>query len=752
VSHALCALLALVSGASAAVIERVELDALGREAVHIALSAAVTPVVRHLPARGDTPERVVVDLPQSTLASKRSQVLAGRGAVARVRVGQFAVHTARVVIELARSARHAIRTEGTTVVVELVSTAGTSDAVPAPPREARVPQPSPAASGSAPDDQATALSPFIALEGGARLLWPNLDDPAFAEPFARPLRDLLARWRAEGGVPPAVPPVPGSPAAALLAADLQLLRAVDGADEPLAVLAAYESAGRMLDRHPEAPRAALMQGVVAEWLGMGPEASAAYARMLERFPEHALTPWARLGLAAALRLRRRPREAHAALDAVLATARGALRCAALRERGRIARAETDWTRAAGIFRDLARQCPDLMAEPGMLHELAETLAASGARAEARQLLVTPRLPRSREEESRLDLLLGDLAYEAGDNEGARAAWDRVLGRKVPPRLRLQADRRLAKLEADPRRQVERLLTLATEPLPADTRAELLVDAAEIRAASGATDEALALLEQAARLGPAGAARADARRAALLGETIRRLYAAQDWSGLVTLYAARTTAIRSLVGHAERRAIAEALTRLGLQSAAMELIAPLGMATAPPEARLTAAEQALAAGDVTLARTALAGLERTAIDTTLAGRAVCARARLALAEGDPVVSANALGVCPESGALAGELARSWYARGEAAAQAGALDEAAQAWERALAIAPEGAPRRAAALGLARLALARGDAVAAARALDEAAREASPLIRRAVAALVTASSLAVTTPASEGTHAQ
>lgn len=737
---ALGALLVLTGGAAAAVLEDVTLVPGSPGTIRIALPSPVEPVVRRLPAAGQTPERLVIDLPDVRLASGQTRVLPGHDAIARVRVGQFAARTARVVVELAAPVAHRIRREPNAVLVEL----GTGSGEPVGMPSARAARPADAAPSPPPSSgeghRADVAGPTVlALPGGARLVWPAFESGAYDEPFAEPLRDALLRWRSQGTLPPAPPAQAGSPVAALLAADIQLLRAAGGTDEPLAALAAYESAARLLDGHAEAARASFMQGLVAEWLGMGPEAHAAYARVLERFPDHALAPWARLGVATALRLRRRPKEAGSALEGVLAAARGTLRCAALRERGRIERAAGETAQSVATFREVARDCPELLAEAGMLRELAEGLIAAGAPQEARRLLETPRLGRDADEESALDLLLGDLAFRSGDLETARSVWDRILGRKVSPRTRVEAERRLAGLERDPRRRSERLLELAAEPLPAEVRASLLVEVADARAAAGAPEEAMTLLGRAAELGPAGAALADARRAALLGETVARLRAAEAWSALVTLYAAQTTAIRSLAGAAERRAIAEALTRVGLTSVAADLLAPLGVAGADPESRLAAAEGAVAAGDTATARLVLAGLERRPLAAALAPRALCLRGRLALAEGDLATAAAAREACTEP-EFAAALAQAWVARGEAAAARGALGEAADCWQRALAAGPDPATRRAAALGLARAAQARGDAAALASALDEAAREATPLVRRAAAALLTASAVA------------
>lgn len=732
----------LAAGVPAAVLEEVRIVPGSPGTIRIALDTTVDPVVRRLPATGGLPERLLVDLPNVRLASGQTQVLGGNEAIARVRVGQFSPHTARVVVELATPTAHRVRREGTAVLVDLETatpTPGTTGEPPTAAAKPAEPAPSPPPASTVSGHGDGAAPSFVSLPGGARLVWPAFESGAYDEPFAEPLRDALLRWRSVGTLPPAPPAQPGSPAAALLAADIRLLRAAAGAEEPLAALAAYESAARLLAAHGEAARASFMQGLVAEWLGMGPEAHAAHGRVIERFPDHALAPWARLGVASALRLRHRPKEARQALEGMLGSARGALRCAALRERGRVERAAGETAQAALTFREVARDCPELLADGGTLYELAESLVATGAREEARRLLEMPRVGRNAEEESALDLLLGDLAQRSGDVETARTAWDRILGRKISLRMRVEAERRLAGLERDPRRRIERLLELASEPLPPEVRASLLVEAADARAAAGAAEEALALLGRAADLGPAAAALADARRAALLGETVARLRAAEAWSALVTLYAAQTTAIRSLAGAAERRAIAEALLRVGLPTLAADLLAPLGLANADAESRLTAAEGAIAAGDTATARLVLAALERRPMAAALAPRVFCLRGRLALAEGDLAAAAAAHGPCGDPG-FSSALAHGWLARGEAAAAAGAFGEAAEWWRRALAVGPDAATRRAAALGLARVAQVQGDAAALASALDEAARDGTPLVRRAAAALLTASAVA------------
>lgn len=755
-------------------VERVELVTAPALAVRIVSSGPVTPAVRRFATDGRTPERVVVDLPRTVLGPAVARATPGQGAVAQVRAGQFTPDTARVVVELRAPAAHEVDVQGAAVTVRVA--AGEPAAAPAAPKAPAAaavpaktkvqrppaggaaatvrPAPHPAAAAEwGPDEQprttdaaplpaATpppapidpAVSPFLAIGGGARLLWPAVPDARDASDDAAPLREALARWRADGTLPPDAPAPPRSVAAALLAADVRLVRAVAGQGDALEVLAAYEGAARVAGDDPDAARAALMQGAVAEWIGLGPEASSAYGRFLERFPGHPLAPWARLGQAAALRLRRRHREARAALDALAPGAGSALACAASLERLRLQRALSDTGGTLATARDLAARCPDVVGAPGGLREVADALAAAGAPDEARHLLLAERAPRAPEEEAALDLLAGQLAWEAGDAETARLAWERVLGRRVPRATRLDAERRITALDPDPRRGADRLVELAGEPQPLDGRVGLLVEAAEAKARAGALDEALVLLDRAAALGPDAAATADARRAAVLGRVVAAMRAAQDWSGLVTLYAAHTTTLRQLADPACRQALADALAHAGLTAQAAELLAPLAL-TRDPIARVAYAERAMEAGDTAGAREALVRLDATALPPDVAARVAHLRARLALAAGDPAAAAAALAAHPDA-ALSAEVARAWVVAGDAAAASGAFDDATRDYQQALAVPGGGGARRAAAMGLARVALARGDVSAGATALDEAARDAGPLVRRAAAALLTA----------------
>src|SRR5439155_1313642 len=94
------------------------------------------------------------------------------------------------------------------------------------------------------------------------------------------------------------------------------------------VVAALTGTARGEDPLPGDARGRFMLGQANLLLGFGPEAGAAFADLVRHDPQSPLAGDARLGQAAALRLRRRPTEARRLLDAVLAEASGALLCRA----------------------------------------------------------------------------------------------------------------------------------------------------------------------------------------------------------------------------------------------------------------------------------------------------------------------------------------------------------------------------------------------------------------------------------------
>src|SRR5206468_1041074 len=370
------------------------------------------------------------------------------------------------------------------------------------------------------------------------------------------------------------------PAALYLAADFAYLAAAAGAGDYLAAVTGYERALREAPDFPDAARGRFMLGQANLLLGFGPEAGAAFADLVRHDPQSPLAGDARLGQAAALRLRRRPTEARRLLDAVLAEASGALLCRARGEEVAEARAAGSPAEAARAYRRLVAVCPAALQDPVTRGDYAEALAAAGDRDAAQAVLAAAPPPG----DPRLDLLAGRLAADAGDVEAARTAYERVLGKRASDAVVTEAKMRLALLDAagDPARATAALLGLAGEAQTPALRAALLGTAADTAARAGRFEEALGLLERARER---SASRPEVE-VALAEETL----AAGD------VAAARTVARRLLAG----RLPAELL----------------------PRARAVAARAALATGDVAAAAELASGTMDAGLEADV-GRALVA---------------------------------------------------------------------------------------------------------------------------------
>src|SRR5439155_654935 len=188
---------------------------------------------------------------------------------------------------------------------------------------------------------------------------------------------------------------------------------------------------------------------------------------------------------------------------------------------------------------------------------------------------------------RLDVVAGRLAADAGDVEGARTAYERVLGKRASDAVVTEAKMRLALLAAagDPGRATASLLDLAGDSRSPAVRAALLGSAADTAARAGRFEEALALLERAATLGPDGVAQARGRRPEILG----RWVVAGDLKTASELASGAMDArLWGDVGHA--------LLAGGNAAAACDLVAPAVVyAEAPAGALLVAGDAAAAKG-------------------------------------------------------------------------------------------------------------------------------------------------------------
>jgi N-acetylmuramoyl-L-alanine amidase len=105
--------------AAAPTLERIEVLGGQAPAVRLHLSARAAVQARSLPASGDVPDRVYVDLAGTTLAPAVARVLSGSGGLLRVRAGQFDRSTARVVLDVARAVPFHVRQSDTLITIEL---------------------------------------------------------------------------------------------------------------------------------------------------------------------------------------------------------------------------------------------------------------------------------------------------------------------------------------------------------------------------------------------------------------------------------------------------------------------------------------------------------------------------------------------------------------------------------------------------------------------------------------------------------
>ncbi len=566
-----------------------------------------------------------------------------------------------------------------------------------------------------------AVSPEVARVNGAPFVWPVLDADAYAD--AGPFREAVAAWRRQGRRPARSLPPAHSPGALYLAADFAYLDAAAGAGDWLAAATAIERALREAPEFPDAARSRFLLGEANLQLGFGPEAGAAFADLLRLNPDSPFAGDARVGQAAALRLRHRDADARRALAPVMAHAHGPLLCRARREDVVEARAAATPADAIAAYRGLVAACPDTLDDPVARAEYAEVLAAAGDVTSARALLAAAPPPG----DARLDVVAGRLAADAGDVEGARTAYERVLGKRASDAVVTEAKMRLALLAAagDPGRATASLLDLAGDSRSPAVRAALLGSAADTAALAGRFEEALALLERAATLGPDGVAQARGRRPEILGRWVAAL---GDDPG-----------------------------RLGLHASAARLLGLVAERSKSPDLEVTLAEERLAAGDVDGARTSMNRLLATQLPAELVPRARAVAARAAVAAGD-LKTASELASGTMDARLWGDVGHALLADGNAAAAcdlvapavvyaeapAGALlvagdaaaakggwDAAGEAYGRALR-AGKGAERLQAATGLARAAVMRGDRVAARTALASTSGVDDAFVRRAAGA--------------------
>ena len=108
--------LVIPAGARPAVLERVEVVEDGGPLVRLHVSEPVTPVAHALPAEGNLPARIYLDLPVTALLPAAAP-RRGVGPLLRVRLGRFDAGTVRVVLDLATAMPFTVETGTRTVNV-----------------------------------------------------------------------------------------------------------------------------------------------------------------------------------------------------------------------------------------------------------------------------------------------------------------------------------------------------------------------------------------------------------------------------------------------------------------------------------------------------------------------------------------------------------------------------------------------------------------------------------------------------------
>ncbi len=103
--------------AATAVLERVEVATSPQVCVTLHLSGPTTPRAGYLAA----PDRVFVDLPETTLGPEAPMTLESGGPLRNVRTAQRDASTVRVVLDLDRRAPYTVHANGPTVTVTLVA-------------------------------------------------------------------------------------------------------------------------------------------------------------------------------------------------------------------------------------------------------------------------------------------------------------------------------------------------------------------------------------------------------------------------------------------------------------------------------------------------------------------------------------------------------------------------------------------------------------------------------------------------------
>jgi N-acetylmuramoyl-L-alanine amidase len=183
--------------AAPAVLERVELLGSPATAVRLHLSGPTSVAARTLPANGDGPDRIYLDLAGTDIGASTPTAIAVGGTVLRVRSGQFDHATTRVVLDLAHAVPFTVRQSGGTVLIEL----GPRVLAPPPPLPDNVAaarrEPAPTAAAEAPRPSPTVLAAVAPAERPATRTPPA---PPVLTPAA-PLRKAEVRRTPRAATP-----------------------------------------------------------------------------------------------------------------------------------------------------------------------------------------------------------------------------------------------------------------------------------------------------------------------------------------------------------------------------------------------------------------------------------------------------------------------------------------------------------------------------------------------------------------------
>jgi tetratricopeptide (TPR) repeat protein len=742
-------------------LRRVELWREPVPTVRLHTTAPIAGRVIALAADGDVPARLRIEVPAHAVPRVR-KAIGGVGAVRRVLVERLRRDASVVTIELAAAVEHRVRRDGRLMTVELAEAARAEESTPPPiaampahePEPPAVPAPvaaSPlrlATMVAAPDvgpepppmtpaepvEQASAAAEpppagsavAIAVERGARFVWPDLDAPWYGDPSTAVERLALKSWRR--GATPAAPAVHASAAGRYLAADVTFLRTLTGQAEPLDGIAAYERAVRGAPGFPDAPRALVMIGFASLRLGLAPEAETAFGRALRDYPGGPYETVAALGRVTALRARRRFDEARAALAEVPEDVASGVRCDVQAERAALARATGAHADAVALDGTLARDCPALDRVPATLRDRADSLLALGRRADARALLARPVPDMDPESQATLLMRAADLARDDGDLHAARTVLDRTLGWRIGAVTRTAVSARLAQLDAvvSPDRAIAGLDAIAATAPTLAARADVLGLVAETLAESGRYEQGLARLAVPPGAGGEVVDAVLAHRDGVLARWIDRLATAGDPATLVLVYARHRTSVDTRASTTTARQVASALVRVRLLAPALRL---LRLRDPGDDAAhgLAIAATALDGGDAAAARHALERLGDAALPDAAAAERTRLVARLLAAEGQPENVPEGTDAAADP-VLARALAAAWMARGDAETSRDAWGAAASAYERAHTLAPDAPVRIAAAARLLGVRTRAGGPVEPLA--DSLAAVDDPVVRRAV----------------------